>query len=82
MKGNVGLKLNELKTKCYFSKFCKNRGEVFEIQDVKEGNLLIKYLGVPLSSTKIMDREYSELITKLRVVSKDGARGYCPLQEG
>lgn len=62
----TGLKLNELKSKWYFNKFRKSYCEVLNMLKVRENGHPVKYLRVPLSSYKIMDREYAKLLTKIR----------------
>lgn len=39
---------------------------MLDILGVRERELSVKYLGVPLFANKIMDRECSELISKIR----------------
>lgn len=72
LEKKVGLRLIELKTKCYFNKHCKNKLEVLDILNVEEGGLPVKYLSVPLSSNKIIGRECVELIIK----TKDRLKGW------
>lgn len=66
LEEKVCLKLHETKNKCCINKFCKERYEVLDILWVEEGELPVKYLGVPLSSNKITDRECAKLIIKIR----------------
>lgn len=66
MEEHARLKLKELKIKYYFNKFCGNKSGVLDILGVKEGELLVKYLGVSISSNKIKDREGVELVSKIR----------------
>lgn len=63
---NVGLQVNDQKTKCYFNKFCRNKDFILHIMKVSERDLLIKYLGVPLSLNKITDRKCAALIASIR----------------
>lgn len=53
------------KTKCYFNKTCNRKDEILNTLSVKEGMLPVKYLGVPLSSNKITDRECAILISSI-----------------
>lgn len=62
----VGLELNTNKSKCYFSKYCTSKNQILEILQIKEGQLPVKYLGVPLSTNVITDRECGELVGKIR----------------
>lgn len=62
----AGLKLNEMKTKCYFNKFCSNKQSMLDKLGFTEGSLPVKYLGVPLSNNNITDVECGKLINEIR----------------
>lgn len=62
----VGLKIDEHNTKCYFNKWCRNKQDILTELKVREGELPVKYFGVPLSSNVITDKECRELKNKIR----------------
>lgn len=57
--------INECKSKIYLNNNCKYKKQLLDILQVAEGNLPIKYSGLPLSINQIKDKECSVLIDKI-----------------
>lgn len=62
----TGIKVNESKSKVYFSKGCKNKEENLNVLKLKKGNLPIKYLGIPLSSNKRNEKDCFKLYDSIQ----------------
>jgi hypothetical protein len=62
MENIAGLQINESKSKAYFSKNCANKGEILQILKINEGQLPVKYLGLPLSTNQLSAKDCSKLI--------------------
>lgn len=61
LKTFVGLQINEIKSKIYFSKACSRKEEIINNIKFQENELLVKYLGLPVSSNQIKDKDYARL---------------------
>jgi len=63
----TGLTINKSKSKVFFPpcEVCRNKESIAEILGVSIGSLLIRYLGLPLSSVYPKPRHYSPLIDKV-----------------
>ncbi|PKI63786.1 hypothetical protein CRG98_015770 [Punica granatum] len=62
----LGLKLNLAKTELYCGGLTKDvRQEIFHISGFKVGSLPVRYLGVPLVSGRLTDRECRPLIERI-----------------
>jgi len=62
----TGLAINKMKSKCFFSKGCRNKDELAEILGVPIGYLPIRYLGLPLSCNYPKARHFLPIINKVR----------------
>ena len=63
---NIGLSINKIKNKIFFSKGCANKDLLKNAIGVVEGKLPTRYLGIPLSINYLKARNYSILIDKCR----------------
>lgn len=63
---NTGLSINKEKTKVYFSKGSRNKGELAETLGCCRGLLPVKYLGLPLSIKYPKTSNFGGLLDKLR----------------
>lgn len=57
----AGLKINDSKSKVYFSKNCCHKEDILKFLKFQEGNLRVKYLGLPLSANQIKDKGCNKL---------------------
>lgn len=62
LEKHVGLKVNDFKSKIYFSKGCANKLDILSILKFKESNLPVKYLGLPLSANQVDDQDCTRLL--------------------
>jgi len=56
---NIGLSINREKSKCYFSKSCRNKASLKACLDIPEGYIPSKYLGIPLSINYLKASNFS-----------------------
>lgn len=63
---NTGLPINKEKSKVFFSKGCKNKGEMASILSCTHGSFPVKYLGPPLLINYVKSKDFGWLIDKVR----------------
>lgn len=61
MEKYASLSVNSNKSKIYFSKEVYHKEDILKLMNFKEGNLPVKYLGLPLSINQINERDCSRL---------------------
>lgn len=67
MDTNAGLKLNQCMSKIFLSKDCRNKDEICSLLQMSESNFPAKYLGLPLSSLYLKDRDCTTLLDKINL---------------
>lgn len=50
LEGTVGLRINQTKSQLFFSKGAENKSAISTILHIPEKSLLVKYLGIPLTT--------------------------------
>lgn len=65
MEKHAGLQLNRGKTRVFFNKFCNNSAQILDILQLNEGQLPIKYLGVPLSVNYLKHNNCNQLLDRI-----------------
>jgi exonuclease III len=63
---NAGLQLNKTKSKAYFSKSSRYKMDFLNVLKITEGNLPVKYLGLPLSVNQLRDSDCSGLLDNIQ----------------
>lgn len=61
----MGLYINEIKTRVYFSTSCQNKSSILQILQLQESQFSVKYLGVPLSSNYLHYPKCNNLFQKI-----------------
>src|SRR4051812_42616552 len=62
----TGLNVNNEKSSCFLSRACGHSLDLLNILNIPQGQLPIKYLGLPLSSNYIMAKDCKNLTDKFR----------------
>lgn len=63
---HTGLSINKVKSKAFFSKGCRNKGELCSLLGISRGKFHVRYLGLPLSIQYPKARHFLPLLDKLR----------------
>lgn len=66
---NTGLKVSTHKSTIYFSGGTTNKRELLRILEYREGELSVKYLGLPLIPRILRDKECEPLIDSISTMT-------------